>query len=184
MPIPAFDSILNILPPHLGDPRKPEHLSPYPCTICEVCNRLCGSAERKSILMGLLGFRAELIKIGIQGFQWLGGSFLEDIESQEGRAPNDIDAITFVSQPATPAEIRQALSVNLSLLSRSFVKSTYKVDHFLVPLSCTPRDLVNQARYWCGLFSHRRDRQWKGMLCAELCAVDDGKAHSILVAAP
>jgi hypothetical protein len=52
MPIPAFDGILNVLPPHLGDPRNPADHSPYPCTRLELCGRFGTSAERRTILTG------------------------------------------------------------------------------------------------------------------------------------
>lgn len=99
MPIPAFDSILNVLPPHLGDPRDPTHLSPYPCTMGDLCGRFA--------------------------------------------------------------------------------------DHFLVPLGSAPRVLVDLSKYWYGLFSHRRDRVWKGMLAVALAdRSDDAAANSALGATP
>ena len=79
MPIPAFDSILNVLPPHLGDPRQPTELSPFPCTVAELCDRFTTTAKRKQIFEGFLNLRAELFALGIRGFQWLDGSFLEGV---------------------------------------------------------------------------------------------------------
>lgn len=168
MPIPPFDQILNILPPHLGDPRQSTDLSPYACTMADLCSRFGTSSRRKEILEGLLNLRADLLSLGIQGFQWLGGSFLEDIEAQEGRDPGDIDVITFSTSPADPTELRAKLDLKPELADRMQVKSTFFVDHFWQPLGSKPTLLVNQARYWYGLFSHRRDRVWKGMLVINL----------------
>jgi hypothetical protein len=169
MPIPPFDGILNVLPPHVGDPAASRaDLSPYPCTMEEVCDRFATSGARKDILDGFLNFRAELLGLGIRGFQWLDGSFLEDIETQEGRAPGDIDVVTFVSHSANPAALHTALAPKIILLNRAHVKSTYHVDHIVIPLGSAPAVLVDEGRYWYGLFSHRRDRVWKGMLVVNL----------------
>lgn len=181
MPIPAFDGILNVLPPHLGDPRRREELSPFPCTVAELCDRFATTAKRKQILEGFLHLRAELFDLGIQGFQWLGGSFLEDIEAQERRDPNDIDAVTFVSDPAAPAELEAKLRTKPELLNRAHVKMAYFVDHFWVPLASSVVDVVDVTRYWYGLFSHRRDRVWKGMLVVDLIdKSDDDTARAAL----
>ena len=186
MPIPAFDGILNVLPPHLGDPRVRADLSPYPCTIAELCNRFATSSTRKSILEGFLNFRAELFRVGLSGFQWIDGSFLEDTETQEGRDPGDIDVVTFTDSPMElPALCTHIASSNPFLLVRSHVKATYSVDHFLMPLGSKPALIVDNTRYWYGLFSHRRDGLWKGMLVVKLTdQADDLAARTILGGKP
>jgi hypothetical protein len=181
MPIPAFDSILNVLPPHVSAAGELQHLSPYFCTVAELCTRFATSAERKQILSGLLNLRAELFGLGIQGFQWLAGSFVEDIETQEGRPPNDIDVVTFVSQPADPALLFSKLGTNSILLNRTHVKGTFHVDHFWLPLGSIPTVLVYASRYWYGLFSHRRDRLWKGLLTVDLLNQADDNAASLVL---
>ncbi len=99
MPIPAFDAN-SVLPPHLGDPRLPHELSPYPCSCTELCDRFGTSAERITILQGFIRLRAELRKHGMaQAFQWVDGSFLEDVEVTEARPPGDIDVVTFYWSP-------------------------------------------------------------------------------------
>ena len=168
MPIPAFDGILNVLPPHLGDPCEPGNHSPYPCTVHELCQRFLTSDRRRAILNGFLGLREELFNLGVRGFQWLDGSFLEDIESQSARDPNDIDVVTFVADPFRLTDLSTLIAANGWLVDRNHTKATYLVDHFLVPLGSSPRDLISQSRYWYGLFSHRRDGVWKGMLTVDL----------------
>lgn len=185
MPIPAFDGILNVLPPHLGDPRQPADLSPFPCTVVELCDGFATTAKRKQILEGFLNFRAELFALGIQGFQWLDGSFLENIELEEGRDPNDLDAVTFVTDPAIPADLGAKLRAKPELLNRAHVKAAYFVDHFWVPLGSRMVDIVDQTRYWCQLFSHRRDRVWKGMLVVDLTnKSEDDAARATLGSKP
>ncbi|MCA9112214.1 MAG: hypothetical protein KDA52_19830 [Planctomycetaceae bacterium] len=185
MTIPAFDSILNVLPTHLGDPRKPNDLSPYPCTVDEVCGRFATSGPRKAILDGFLNLRRELFKLGVEGFQWLDGSFLEDIEAQENRDPKDVDVITFISKPVSQADFLTLQSTSHWLLDRNATKQQFSVDHFVVHLGSSPRLLVDLSRYWYGLFSHRRDGLWKGMLSVELVdQADDVAARVTLGGAP
>src|SRR5262249_47251536 len=93
----AFDGILNVLPPHLGDPRAINDLSPFPCTALELCQRFATTPARKQILNGFLDLRAALAALGIQGFQWLDGSFVEDLEDQAGRDPGDMDVVTLLA---------------------------------------------------------------------------------------
>jgi hypothetical protein len=185
MPIPAFDGILNALPPHLGNPTLPVDLSPYPCTTHELCERFADSPARKKILDGLLRLRGELLGLGVQGFQWLDGSFLENIEALEGRDPRDIDVVTFVSQPSDLNEFDAILKPRPDLVIRSQAKQAFFVDHFLIPLCSDAETIVDLSRYWYGLFSHRRDGTWKGMLRVALKAkADDETAWQVLRSKP
>ncbi|HQU45724.1 MAG TPA: hypothetical protein PK867_23120 [Pirellulales bacterium] len=186
MPIPPSDNILNVLPPHLGDPTDPAHLSPYPCTMVELCVRFATSAKRRQILHGLLELRKEFFDLGIQGFQWLDGSILEDIEMHEGRDPGDIDVVTYVANPLNPRDVNDLIVARKPVLfDQNHIKANFSVDHFLVPLGSAPPALVYLSRYWYSLFSHRRDRVWKGMLAVELVdRSDDTAANTALGATP
>lgn len=169
MPIPPFDGILGVLPPHLGDPTKLKDLSPYACTTAELCYRFASSPERLTILHGLLDLRAELGRRGIRGFQWIDGSFVEDAEVTRGMPPKDIDVVTFVREPLDLATASVALKTPDDLTDNRAVKLKYHVDHFVVTLSSNPEVIVDLTRYWALLFSHRRfDGVWKGMLRLEL----------------
>ena len=177
MAIPAFDGILNILPPHQGDPRNPAELSPFPCTIYEIVDRFGFSPQRKTILEGFLDLRLKLLALGLKAVQWIDGSFLEDIESQESRPPGDIDVVTFALSTLALADLHQLISASDPfLLSPKHVKSTFKVDHFLIPLASDPWQLVEHSTYFYGLFSHRRDRMWKGMLKVGMLDIAEDQA--------
>jgi hypothetical protein len=117
----------------------------------------------------------------------LDGSFLEDIEAQEGRDPRDLDVVTFVASPTDLASIDAMIRPRPDLWRRFDSKRLFCVDHFLLPLCSSPEALVDNTRYWYGLFSHRRDpdRTWKGMLRVELNAgVNDDIAWQVLGAKP
>lgn len=75
--------------------------------------------------------------------------------------------------------------IGTDLLSTASVKSKYRVDHYWLPLGSSPVNIVENTRYWFGLFSHRRDRVWKGMLCVPLGPIDkDDEAREILAGTP
>ncbi|WP_273455028.1 DUF6932 family protein [Nevskia ramosa] len=166
--IPAFDHN-GVLPPHIGDPRVPQDMSPYPVTMLEVVQRFGTSAERRAILAGLLLMRRDMRAAGIEGFQWLDGSFCQDIEAQESRAPGDIDVVSYVRPPAGFAPTNPLPA----WLKSDTAKPAYHVDHYLVNLNQRGEVIVESARYWSGLFSHTRLQVWKGMLRVELNATDD-----------
>lgn len=134
----------------------------------EVCQRFATSPERILILRGFIAFRYELHALGIvDGFQWLDGSFLEDIEAQENRAPRDIDIVTFfwghdwASQTGIMAKFPEFASPKLA-------KANFLVDHYPVDASQSPEVTVSVTRYWTQLFSHSRVGVWKGMVQVQL----------------
>lgn len=102
--------------------------SPYEVTMEELVNRFCLSADRAEILKGFLELRSDLNSIGInRGFQWVDGSFLENIEDTEARPPNDIDVVMFAFLPAGQTQ-QSFLPVISPYLDRPAVKARYKVD--------------------------------------------------------
>lgn len=176
MPIPAWTAS-GVLPPFAGEtPTDSAQMAPYAVTFREFANRFGTTQARWKLLRGLAAYRAALRATEVQsGFQWLDGSFLEDVESLRGRAPADIDVVSFVLPPqdVSPGDwlVRHA-----DLLRPGAAKRLYGCDAYLVHLSLgmrRPDQLVHQARYWYGLFSHQRSSQlWKGMLLIDLFADD------------
>lgn len=181
MPVPPLDRIRSILPPHLGNPETDvSAMSPYPCTLEEICRRFAVTQARFEILQGLLDFRQELVKHGITGFQWICGSFVEFVEYLEQRDPKDVDVGTFIATPENETELVAIEKQQPDLFNREYVKATYKVDSLRVPLYLPPRVLVDHARYWFGLFTHRRDTIWKGVLQSELAPNIDEAARAFM----
>ena len=167
IPIPDFDHNL-VLPPHLGDPVDRGQLSPYPCTALDLCQRLGTTVERRAIPGKFLDFRERLHGAGLtNGFQWLDGSFLEDVETRENRPPKDLDVVTVywgydrAFQAGLAASFREFASPTLA-------KAAYSLDHYNFDAGFDPTVTLEQTRYWILLFSHNRQGVWKGMLRIEL----------------
>jgi hypothetical protein len=179
---PPFDvpdfTISSVLPPYLGPtPTDGALMSPFETTLTRIANKLCNSDQRKEIFRGLLKYRQKLDNLGFTtGFQWLSGSFMEDIETLETRHPKDLDIVTFYYRPASvPDDAAWVTFVqdNIALMDWSLVKPVYKCDPYFVDLKTTPESLVSQSRYWFGLFSHRRTGTWKGVLQVPLAVSQD-----------
>lgn len=166
-PIPDFDYNL-VLPPHLGDPVNPGQLSPYPCNTVDLCQRLGTTTDRRVILGKFLDFRDRLRAEGLtNGFQWLDGSFLENIEVRESRSPRDIDVVTVYWGYGIP--FQQQLLVNFPEVANPVLsKANYLVDHYPFDAGFDPMATLEWTRYWILLFSHNRLGVWKGMLKIDL----------------
>lgn len=180
MPIPNFDHN-NVLPPHLGNPTDKTHLSPYNCTILELCHKFCTSQQRIQILKNLIIFRQKLTTFGvIYGFQWLDGSFVENIEVSETRHPNDLDLITFYGGLSISEQ--HNIRINLpEFFNPVMAKSSFLLDHYPLDYGFKPEVTVELTRYWVQLFTHNRLGIWKGILRLPLnTPIDDQYALDFL----
>ena len=176
----------GVLPPFLpgASPSDMGAMAPYQVSFLEIAHRFGTTNERIDILRGLLQYRQELRSIGIvDGFQWIDGSFVEDCEKNRGRAPNDVDIITFSARPASCSdnkEWKKLINAHPELFDAQISKNKFKCDAYFVDIAVPPLYLVNQTKYWFGLFSHQRDTfLWKGMLEIPLLA-DDKDVQSFL----
>ena len=116
----------------------------------------------------------------IYGFQWLDGSFLENIEVSESRAPNDLDVVTFFGglSIADQTTIRTSFP---EFANPVLAKNNFNLDHYPVDYSFNPDVTVEQTRYWLQLFTHNRIGVWKGILRLPLnTSIDDQHAHDYL----
>ncbi|WP_198972071.1 DUF6932 family protein [Xylophilus sp. ASV27] len=166
--IPSFNHS-HVLPPFLGsDPSVAAQVSPFVTSMRELVERFCHLEGRRALLDGLLKYRAELARLGfLRGFQWIDGSFVEDVEVSEKRAPNDIDVVTFSYAPAglSSTQVTQLLKEHPQVFQPEQAKATFRCDPSIVPLDKSPENLVKRASYYFNLFSHRRgDHVWKGLL--------------------
>ena len=104
-----------------------------------------------------------------EGFQRIDGSFLEDVETRERRAPHDVDVVTFYVLPEglTQQEILEAIP-NVVKSGPASTKVEFRVDGYLVDLGVPPSLLVERSTYWYGVWSHTRDLTWKGFVQVDL----------------
>ncbi len=179
--IPAWNSA-GVLPPiRPGAPGHSPDRSPYLVDLATVFDRFATSPERMAILEGLLRFRAELHDAGIvSGFQWLDGSFLEQVETLEGRAPKDMDVVTFFNPP--PGQDQHSLIHHHgSLFDQKHIKESHAMDAYFVVLGQPLEQWqVKNITYWYSMWSHRRDGLWKGFVQVDLDPSQDGAARAVL----
>lgn len=159
----------GVLPPFISEqgPTDPACMSPYQSTITEFVCCYARSKERIAILRGLLEYRRRLKEVGIiQGFQWLDGSFVENVELNQGRPPADIDLVTFAMRPTTDLEKWKGIVTdNKDLFCPNELKEKYLCDAYFVDLETNPIHIVYETKYLFGLFSHQRESYlWKGMI--------------------
>ncbi len=165
----------GVLPPVNSTLPTSSDRSPYPVTLIDLVTRFASSPERTAILQLFLNFRSALHQAGLtRGFQWLNGSFVEHVELLDGRPPADIDVVTFYYRPAGFADQRQLIGRNPWIIDRARMKTTYKVDVYLIELNGSYlKPLVERVTYWNSLWSHRRDNIWKGYLLLDLAPDED-----------
>ena len=168
----------GVLPPFIPEqgPTELAGMAPYRSTITEFVCRYAQTPERITILAGLLEYRRRLRETGFtQGFQWLDGSFVENVELNRGRPPADIDLVTFAARPNINAkDLRSLVTNNKELFIPAECKAKFYCDAYFVDLNVHPIHLVNSTRYWFGLFSHQRESYlWKGMIEIAIQCSDD-----------
>jgi hypothetical protein len=173
--IPAWNAN-GVIPPISSISPTSAERSPYTVSLSEFVLRFASSPERRQILDGFLQYRGRLHSAGLTiGFQWLDGSFLENVETTETRSPNDLDVVTFFSLPVGVTQ-QQILAAAPDILNQQRIKTTYFVDAYFVSLGSRAATLVEQSAYWYSMWSHRRDSSWKGYLQVDLDPVEDALA--------
>lgn len=172
----------GVLPPiRPGKPGHDPDRSPYQTSLGEFVTQMGYTSKRLQLLEGFLNYRAELHKLGLKnGFQWIDGSFLEQIEVTEKRDPGDIDVVTFFRPPAG-IDIAMALENRKDLSVKDDAKRTYFVDPYFMTLGL-PLESWNTklTSYWYSMWSHRRDGLWKGFLQIELNPASDADVRADL----
>ena len=183
--IPAWN-LHGVVPPF--DPTDPTSTvrSPYIVALPDVVLRFAVTPERVEIMEGFLRYRRLLHAAGIvAGFQWLDGSFLEDVEMIRTAPPKDIDVTTFFYLPngKTEHELCEEIINNCPvLLNKTAIKQQYYTDVFLVGLDQNNLEFcMQQSHYWYGVWSHQRDTfRWKGFVQIDLDPQTDAIADVVL----
>lgn len=173
----------GVLPPvNSAQPVSPDR-SPYIVSLTDYVLRFSDTPQRHAVLSGFLEYRAALHAAGlVEGFQWLDGSFLERVELLENRAPNDLDVVTFFRLPVGRSQA-DILAANPVLVDHDQLKARYRVDAYLVDLGMKPEQLARRSAYWYSMWSHRRNRLWKGFVQIDLGPLEDASASETLAVA-
>jgi hypothetical protein len=166
--IPAFSSS-NVLPPFISSPANNRDISPYESSLIEFIDRFATSANRIKIIHGLLEYRVNMKTKGItNGFQWIDGSFVENVEITRKRSPGDIDIVTFAFRPLhlmNSTDWNNFQGKCPDIFKSSLTKVNYLCDAYYIDLNANPLLIVDYTRYWYGLFSHQKvTALWKGMV--------------------
>lgn len=182
--IPAWN-LQGVIPPiRPGLQGSDADRSPYKTPLHTFVDVMGKSHARLDIIDGLLKFRGEIYKLGISsGFQWLNGSFSENVEITEGRHPRDVDVVTFLHIPEGEDEA-SIFAKNPTLFDHDYVKKTYRVDSYWEILG-KPMEAqsIQQISYWYSMWSHRRDGMWKGFVQVDLASAQDSVAEQTLAQA-
>ncbi|HVY06857.1 MAG TPA: hypothetical protein VHB46_12855 [Burkholderiales bacterium] len=183
--IPPFN-ISGVLPPFVGSTpaASPSNMCPYTVTMLELVRRFCTTPERAKLLRGLIGFREALAAAGIvTGYQWIDGSFCEEVERLESRPPGDIDVVTTFARPAShksDAAWQAFFSANPNLFDIALIKATWGCHAFFLDADYPLGYTIKQVTYWFGLFTHQRNTfLWKGLVQVNL-ASDDAAALAFI----
>jgi hypothetical protein len=181
--IPLWN-LSGVLPPFVGSGSAAVG-SPYWATTEELALRFAQSPARRILFQGFLRYRRALVSVGIRdAFQWVNGSFVENVERMENRNPGDIDLVTFGHLPVDPRDraARHAFAMaHPDLFEPLRSKSQYSCDAYFVDLSLPAKTLVSRSNYWLGLYSHRRTTYlWKGLVAVDL-ASDDSAAWTLVI---
>ena len=182
----------GILPPIDVAAPTSANRAPYAVSLSDFVLRFSTSPERIAILTGFLDYRAALHAAGLtSGFQWVNGSFMEQVEicPRRQRPPNDVDVVTFFHLPAgaTQASVvaRTPGLFPSTSAEHDALKLTYRVDAYPISLGTPGERLVDHSAYWYGVWAHQRDTfKWKGFLQLDLSPAEDAAARPLLTAIP
>lgn len=166
----------GVLPPYVQDTLRIAQLgSPYITDIQTFIEtfteRFPDSYQRRTFLRELLTFRGQLRACGeVHGFQWIAGSFVEQIENSDHnrgpRSPHDIDIINFVS-PQNEITKTKLAEFMTAKLRRNYDEQPLCDVRFL-ELTLEGDILAHEFRhlmYLCGFYCHqKRSERWKGVV--------------------
>ena len=169
-----------------NDPSAPVSLtrSPYRVSLLDFVRRFGFTVERRRLLRAVLAYRGRLHSSGIvAGFQWVDGSFVEDVERTREKGPGDIDVVNFMHVPGVGGE-EQFYEQHPGLFDRSTLRQDFDVDAYNVAMDplepATVAFAIDNAVYWYSVWSHTEDSRGKGYIQLSLDVADDGLAKEWL----
>ncbi|MGB5864418.1 MAG: hypothetical protein WBG95_08955 [Sulfitobacter sp.] len=160
MIIPPF-SASGVLPPYIdASPTIPAKRSPYATDMFQLVERFCTSAHRATLLLGLNAYRKHLSEGGfVSGYQWIDGSFVENVEDTRGRPPSDIDVVTLFNRPIKYQvsgdlwDSDYQVTLHRNFFATQHMKPRYSCDTYSIDLDADQASLVDHTMYWGGLFT-------------------------------
>ena len=146
--------------------------------MAEFVTQFATTRDRVDLIEKFLDYRDALHQAGIsEGFQWINGSFVENIEqSSRRRPPEDIDVVTFFFRDESAREGYE------DLFDPDITKQNFDVDGYGIELG-RPLAVVTamDIGYFHGMWSHRRvDHVWKGFIQVDLDPEEDPPAQDRL----
>ena len=169
----------GLIPHELDSPDLPNR-SPYRISLDRLIRDFGQTQTRRALLADFLAYRASLHQIGIvQGFQWINGSFVENIEQTEVRAPNDIDVVTFFHMPCGYTE-ESLLYSHQAVLDHYAVRLEYSIDAYYVCLDVEDYYATYSYNHWNSFWSQDRYGRRKGYLEIDLSDDEDENALTII----
>ena len=158
--------------------------SPHSLSLPDFVYRFGHSGERLALVSGFLRYRALLQLAGVgAGFQWVNGSFVEDVERIRGRPPADIDVVNFIYLPSGVSE-QEFYGSHRDVFDADYIERNFFVDGYTVAMDLsrpeTVQYAIRNAVYWYSVWSHTRDRQWKGYIELDLTPSGDPEAWQVV----
>lgn len=172
----------GLLPP-IGGALTALDRAPYRVSLVEFVTRFGTTQERRRLLRGMLSYRAQLHTAGlVDGFLWIDGSFVEDVENLEHRAPRDIDVVLFFRMPpgVSQRQLRDRLPSLMVAAEQLSLREQFGIHATPVDLALPERVLIERATYWYSLLAHRRDGAWKGYVELDLAGEQDAQAAQVM----
>ena len=149
------------------------HRSPYQSSLIDFIEHFGTTLERLALLNNFLKYRTALNNLGIiQGFQWIDGSFVENVEFLQNRSPHDIDVVTFYRIPPNETQL-SLFQKNEKLFTPDEVKKSFNIDSYMIEME---RWSIKNITYWYSLWSHTRHGIWKGFIELSLAPSNDTAA--------
>jgi hypothetical protein len=126
------------------------------------------------------------------GVQFVDGSFVENVESREGRDPGDIDLFSFLVRPLhyrTNAALWATTGFaewTREIADRNRNKMRFGLDTYAIAIDqFRALGLIDETMYWYSLFAHKRiTHDWKGFVRIPLNPADDVAARTALLTGP
>jgi len=179
----------GVLPPFMGNDASTPDRSPYAASIVEFVTHFGTSPHRRQLLKKFIAYRQLLTADGyVSGYQFVDGSFVEDVERTQRRDPIDIDVFSFLDAPIKYQTDPSAWALTGfqfwqgEIINRDLNKVRFSLDTYALLLQETNLpSLIQGVIYWNGLFSHQRSTYaWKGFVAVALDSVADQAALATL----